>query len=163
MFLRDDESYDIVGKGEVMVSLSNGSKLKLRNVKHIPQLKRNLISIGQLADREIKITFDGDVCKITKGAIVMAHDKKEGTFYMTSGFRALILVASSVLDAGVWHQRLEHMSEKGMKLMLSKDKLPELKSIDLNFCEDFIYGKQRKVSFSKVRKTLKAEVGVSSN
>ena len=93
----------------------------------------------------------------------MAHDKKEGTFYMTSGFRALILVASSVLDVGVWHQRLEHISEKEMKLMLSKDKLPELKSIDLIFYEDFIYGKQRRVGFSKMRKTLKAEIGVSSN
>ena len=44
VYLGDDEPYDIVGKGEVMVSLSNGSKLKLRNVKYIPQLKRNLIS-----------------------------------------------------------------------------------------------------------------------
>ena len=49
------------------------------------------------------------------------------------------------------------MSEKGMKVMLSNDKLSELKSTDLDFCEDCIYEKQWRVSFSKVRKTLKEE------
>jgi len=32
-----------------------------------------------------------------------------------------------------------------------------LKSIDLDFCEDCVYEKQRRVSFSKARKTPKAE------
>jgi len=49
------------------------------------------------------------------------------------------------------------MSEKGMKVMLSKNKLPELKSVELNFCKDWVYGKQKRVSFSTVRKTPKAE------
>ena len=38
----------------------------------------------------------------------------------------------------------------------SKDKLPELKSINLE-CEDCVYGKQQRVSFSKVRKTPKGK------
>jgi len=49
------------------------------------------------------------------------------------------------------------MSKKGMKVTLSKDKLLGLKSVDLDFCEDCIYRKQKRVSFSMVRKTLKAE------
>jgi len=49
------------------------------------------------------------------------------------------------------------MSKKRMKVMLSKDKLSRLKSIDLDFYEDCVYGKQKKVSFSKVRKTPKVE------
>ena len=71
----------------------------------------------------MKITFDGDVCKITKGAMVMVHRKKKGTIYITSGSGASILVASLKLDVRVWHWRLGHMSEKKMKVILSKDKL----------------------------------------
>ena len=119
-----------------MVSLSNDSTLKLRNIRHISKLKRNLISVGQLADGEMNTSFDGDVCKITKGAMVMAHGKKEGTLYMSSSFGASISVASSEADVGVWHRRLGHMSEKGMKVILSKDKLSRLKYVDLDFCED---------------------------
>ena len=44
-----------------------------------------------------------------------------------------------------------------MKTMLSKSKLLGLKSFDLDFCEDCVYGKQRKVSFSKVMKFTKAK------
>jgi len=49
------------------------------------------------------------------------------------------------------------MSEKGIKAMLSKGKPLRLKSIDVDLCEDLVYGKQRKVSFSKVKKSPKAE------
>ena len=76
MYLGNDEPCDIVGKGDVVVSLSNGSTLKLRNVRQVPKLKRNLISVEQLADEGMETTFDSDVCKITKGAMVMAHGKK---------------------------------------------------------------------------------------
>ena len=41
--------------------------------------------------------------------------------------------------------------------MLSKDKLSGLKSVDLDFCEDCVYGKQKRASFSVVRKIPKAE------
>ena len=112
VYLGDDEPCNIVGKGDVVVSPSNGSTLKLRNVRHAPKLKRNLISIGQLADGGMKTTFDGNVCKITKGAMVMAHRKKEGTLYMTSGSVASISIASLEADVRVGHQRLGHMSEK---------------------------------------------------
>ena len=76
---------------------------------------------------------------------------------MTWRFTTSISVAASDIDANTWHHRLGHMSEKGMKTMLTKGKLPEFKPIDLDFCEDCIYEKQRKVSFSKVKKSLKAK------
>jgi len=44
-----------------------------------------------------------------------------------------------------------------MKAMLPKHKLIRLKSINLDFCEDRVYEKQKKISFSKVKKSSKAE------
>ena len=49
------------------------------------------------------------------------------------------------------------MSEKGIKMLLSKGKLPELKSIDFDMCESCILGKQKRVSFLKIGRTPKAE------
>jgi len=37
---------------------------------------------------------------------------------MMSDSGASVSVASPELDAGAWHRRLGHMSEKGMKVML---------------------------------------------
>ena len=49
------------------------------------------------------------------------------------------------------------MSEKGMKTLLSKGKLSDLKNVDVGLCEDCIFGKQKKVCFIKIGKTPKAE------
>ena len=43
-----------------------------------------------------------------------------------------------------------------MKMLLSKGKLPELKSINLDICERYILGNQKRVSFLKTGRTPKA-------
>ena len=42
-------------------------------------------------------------------------------------------------------------------MLLSKGKLPELKSVDFDMCESCILGNQKKVSFLKTSRTTKAE------
>ena len=87
----------------------------------------------------------------------MARGKKTGTLYMTSSPRDIIAVADASTDTSLWHCRLGHMSEKGIKMLLSKGKLPKLKSIDFDTCESYILGKQKNVSFLKNGRTPKAE------
>ena len=87
----------------------------------------------------------------------MACKKKTGTLYMTSSPRYTIAVAEASTDTSLWHHRLGHMSEKGMKMLLSRGKLPKLKSIDFNMGESCISGKQKHVSFLKTSRTPKAE------
>ena len=53
--------------------------------------------------------------------------------------KAIVNVART--DSVVWHHRLGHMSEKGMKILHTKNLLPGLKNIDLEFCENCVYGK----------------------
>ena len=60
----------------------------------------------------------------------MAREKKTGTLYMTSCPRDTFAIADASTDTSLWHRRLGHMSEKWMKILLSKGKLLELKSID---------------------------------
>lgn len=47
------------------------------------------------------------------------------------------------------------MSKKGIKSLLFKNKFSYLKSIDFNFCEDYVHGKQKRMSFSKTRVKLR--------
>ncbi|KAL5739216.1 hypothetical protein ACOSQ2_028396 [Xanthoceras sorbifolium] len=155
--LADDETLKIVGKGDIRLKLPNGSTWKLQGVRHIPGLKRNLISIGQLDGEGYCTTFSGCEWKITKGALVVARGKKCGTLYVTSNLENIVAVANSDGKSNLWHQRLGHMSEKGMKTLLSKGKLPDLKAVDVGLCEDCIFGKQKKVSFAKIGKIPKAE------
>ena len=69
----------------------------------------------------------------------------------------MVAVIETVNNSTMWHQRLGHMSEKGMKLMAAKGKLSSLKHVDVGACEHCILGKQKKVNFSRTGKTLKVE------
>ncbi|KAE8685870.1 cytochrome P450 71A9-like [Hibiscus syriacus] len=155
--LADDETLKIVGKGDIRLKLPNQTTWKLTGVRHILGLKRNLISVGQLDGEGYSTTFSGCEWKITKGALVIARGKKTGTLYITSNLENIIAVADADGKSNLWHQRLGHMSEKGMKTLLSNGKLPDLKNVDVGLCEDCIFGKQKKVSFAKIGKTPKAE------
>ncbi|BBH07646.1 Toll-Interleukin-Resistance domain family protein [Prunus dulcis] len=128
-----------------------------KDVRHIPDLRKNLISVGQLASEGYTTIFHGDDWKISKGAMMVARGKKSGTLYMTAGARCSIAIAAGNEYPNMWHQRLGHMSEKGMKIMHSKGKLPGLESVEIDMCEDCIYGKQKRVSFQTSGRTPKKE------
>jgi hypothetical protein len=49
------------------------------------------------------------------------------------------------------------MSEKGMQILHKRNFLLDLKQIDLDLCEHYVYGKQKRVRFLKVRKEKKNE------
>ncbi|XP_057426441.1 uncharacterized mitochondrial protein AtMg00300-like [Lotus japonicus] len=88
--------------------------------------------------------------------MTIARGKRIGTLYKTGGACHLIAVASNE-NPNLWHQRLGHMSAKGMKVMHSKGKLPGLQSVEIDMCEDCIFGKQKRVSFQTSGRTPKKE------
>jgi len=83
--------------GDVWILFPNGFVWLLAKVRHIPDLRRNLISIGQLDDEGHATLFVGGTWQATKGARVLAHGKKTNTLYMTSSLRETIAVAKEVL------------------------------------------------------------------
>ncbi|KAI5434133.1 hypothetical protein KIW84_021121 [Lathyrus oleraceus] len=73
-YLGNEKSYEIVGKGVMKIKLG-GSEWELKNVRHIPDLTKNLISVGQLASEGYTTVFHGDQWKISKGAMTVARDR----------------------------------------------------------------------------------------
>ena len=53
----NDGSTKAIGIGDVRLETSNGTVLFLKNVKHIPDSRMNLISIGKLDDEGFCNTF----------------------------------------------------------------------------------------------------------
>ena len=106
MYLANGSTLDVVGMGDVLILLPNGSVWLLVKVRHIPNLRRNLISIGQLDDKWHAILFVGGTWKVTKGAKVLARGKKTDTLYMTSSPRETIAIAKASTDTSLWHRRL---------------------------------------------------------
>ena len=59
VYLGDDQACDMVGKGSKQIKL-NESVWKLDDVRHVPYLRKNLVSIGQLAKDGYVTTSTGN-------------------------------------------------------------------------------------------------------
>ena len=55
----------------------------------------------------------------------------------------------------LWHQRLGHMSEKGLKVLVERKSLPSLKFLNLNFYKYCVFGKQCRQKFKTGRHITK--------
>ena len=80
--LADNKTLDITRVGNVSVKTTLGTNWILKDVKFIPDLKRMLISVGQLDDEGHRIEFGDGQWKVTKGSMVIARGRKRGTVYM---------------------------------------------------------------------------------
>ncbi|KAL2251622.1 UNVERIFIED_CONTAM: Retrovirus-related Pol polyprotein from transposon TNT 1-94 [Sesamum indicum] len=157
VYLADNKPLKIVGKGDVRIKSTNGSCWTLHDVRHIPGLKRNLISVGQLDSDGFHTMFGDTKWKISRGAMTLARGLKSGMLYMAGGSSSNIPFAGTISQANLWHNRLGHMSEKGMNVLKSKGRLPELKSVEVGHCEHCVFGKQKRVGFLTTRRTPRKE------
>ena len=67
VFLGDNKECDIVVRGDILLSLKNGSQWFLKDVRHVPTLMRNLISVSQLYTQGCNVNFDLDSWQVSKG------------------------------------------------------------------------------------------------
>ncbi|KAJ0804413.1 putative RNA-directed DNA polymerase [Helianthus annuus] len=139
----------VVGVGDVCLKFDTGMELVLHNVKHVPDIRLNLISAGLLDNDGYHSTFGDGIWKLTRGSLIVARGKRSSKLYRThpkiSKDSVNLLVNNDMTD--LWHRRLAHMSEKGMSILLKKNALPDLHNVHLKKCSHCLAGKQRRVSF----------------
>jgi hypothetical protein len=74
--LGDDAPCKIVGMRKVKIKQRNGNQWLLKEVRHVPDLRKNLISIGKLASEGCISIFTDKVWKVTKGSLVIEKERR---------------------------------------------------------------------------------------
>jgi hypothetical protein len=85
VFLGDDLTAKILGRGRVKLLLKDGRIRTLHEVPHIPKLARSLISISNLDDAGVDIVFGKNTCKMVQGSMVLMRGVQCGTTYKLLG------------------------------------------------------------------------------
>jgi hypothetical protein len=156
--LGDDAPCKIVGMGKVQIKQKNGNQWLLKEVRHVPDLRKNLISTGQLTSEGCVSIFTDNAWMVTKGSLVIEKGEKLGTLDLCIGNSDYsISLASTGVDTTFWHHSLGHMSEKGMQILHKRNSFLDLKQVDLDFLEHCVYGKHKRVKFLRVGKVKKRE------
>ncbi|RVW34206.1 Retrovirus-related Pol polyprotein from transposon TNT 1-94 [Vitis vinifera] len=153
----NDGSAKSIGIGDVRLETSNGTMLTLKNVKHISDIRMNLISTGKLDDEGFCNTFRDSQWKLTRGSMVIAKGNKSSSLYLMQA-RVIDSSINAVDDDStfeLWHNRLGHMSEKGLMILAKKNLLSGMKKGSLKRCAHCLAGKQTRVAFKTLRHTRK--------
>lgn len=87
---------------------------------------------------------------MARGRLLKVLGSKFGNKYMIEISRVIVVVADLESDRTLWHQRLGHVSKRGMKVLSLKGKLYDLKSTDIGLCEDGVLSMRKRVSSSKI-------------
>lgn len=145
---------DIVGIGDVCIQTNTGCTLTLKDVRHVPDLRHNLISVQALDLAGFCSNFGNGTWKLTKGSLMVARGTMYSTLYRTQV--KLIRDGLNAVEGDAlsdwWHKTLARISEKGLRIWSRKSLIPSDKGTMLNPYDYSLFGKHHGVSFSKTLK-----------
>lgn len=108
----------IDGIGFIKIRMYDGTTQTLKHVRHVPDLKKNLISLGILDSSDYIFKYDHRGLKIIKNSNIIMKGVKQNGLHVLEGLFVPVLSALQVdydIDrAKLWHLRLGHMSAKGL-------------------------------------------------
>jgi hypothetical protein len=134
----------------------NDTDVSLKDVFHVPGMKKNLMSVAQLTSSGQYVLFGPQDVKVYRdlevhGDPVMMGQRMESVYVM-SAETAYVDKARRNETADLWHMRLSHVSyfkqEEMMKKSMSKG-LPNLDVRTDTTCEGCQYGKAHRLPYEE--------------
>ncbi|KAK3021915.1 hypothetical protein RJ639_045209 [Escallonia herrerae] len=146
----DNSIHPVVNEGTANINAhgSMNSDVVLKDVYHVPGLKKNLVSVSQITDSGKYVLFGPkdvmvlDKLKNVEADILLVGEKKESLFVMSAG-EAYIKQTSKNDRAAIWHARLGHVGYQMLQQISSKKLLngvPVLKDVHTNVVSSFPKG-----------------------
>jgi len=81
----DDHPCNVEGMGIVRIKMDDGIVRELKEVRYVPQLKRNLISVGTLEELDLVVSIRDGVLKMIKGSMVVMKGVRRNNLYYLKG------------------------------------------------------------------------------
>lgn len=150
--LGNNKKMEVVGKENVKIVLRN-TAYTISDVFYIPELKNNLLSLGQLQEKNITVIIQKGMCKIYHDERGLLAESKMSinrmfilTYQTSEAERSKQHCFQTVTEdmPKLWHERYGHLSHRGMKTLQSKEMVRGLPAFDTQSftCSDCLVGKQ---------------------
>lgn len=165
--LGDNSMCEVKGRGTIYIQkYVNGKWIdgRIDDVLYVPDLKRNLFSIGVITQKGFNLRLTSENALIYSGNDLIAYGKREKNNLYRIMFKVITKYEANVTvknDLSLWHQRLAHINCKALRDMINKNLVTgiKLESNNTFFCECCILGKQHKLPFNKIAQTRKSKAG----
>jgi len=120
--LGKNSSITVMGKGNVRIKVNENTQV-ITGVFYVPDLKSNLLSIGQLQEKGLAILIQHGKCKVyhpNRGLIIETTMSSNRMFILLTHCQAREQTCYSTItedSARVWHRRYGHLSYDGLKTL----------------------------------------------
>lgn len=118
----NDDVCEIKGIRTIHLKMHNGAVKTLTEVRYVPDLKKNLLSLEVLESSGYKISMHGGVLRAIRGALVVLRGTRIGNLYFLDGstVTGTTTVSKSIEDdetnnSKLWHMRLGYAGEKALQ------------------------------------------------
>ncbi|GJT63917.1 retrovirus-related pol polyprotein from transposon TNT 1-94 [Tanacetum coccineum] len=163
VLLGDNRACAIMGIGKVRVQMKDGSRFVLENVCYIPELKRNLISLGTLDREGYTVKLQNGRVKVIKGSLmVLSRTMKGNCVYSLDGW-----AESGEASVGIQEKKVLRRCGINAWVTLVKQACMNWKKREvlgnkglgkLEFYENCVLGKSTRVSFGRGQHTTEGVI-----
>jgi transposase InsO family protein len=143
---------EVMGKGNIRLEI-NGAVQVVTDVYYVPDLKNNLLSVGQLQERGLTLLIQNGTCKLyhpRRGLIMQTKMTANRMFVLLASVvfqeTSAFLQSATEDNSQLWHHRFGHLSYKGLRTLQYKQMvkgLPLVKASDKS-CTECLVGKQHR-------------------
>jgi len=115
----DDHPCNMEGIGTVCIKIDDGIIRELKEVRYVPQLKRNLISVGVLEALGLMVSIRDGVLKMIKGSMVVMKGVRWNNLYYLKGGTVTGQVETSISSdddcTQVWQMKVRQGGEMSLQ------------------------------------------------
>ncbi|GJZ29117.1 zinc finger, CCHC-type containing protein [Tanacetum coccineum] len=149
-----DGSYvEIKGKGSILLGCRNHEQKIVSEVYYIPNLKSNILSLGQLTEIGCKIIMDGNQLTLydrNKKLLMKIERSKNRLYSIKLQIETPICLLANVDNqAWLWHARLGHLNFEDINKMTRKSLVEGIPRINHagQICDACLLGKHSRTPF----------------
>ena len=150
---------EVKGIGSIRFENPDKTTFVLQDVRYLPGIARNLISMGSLEEKGCEFKAANGILKVIKGCTVFMKGARRRSLYILqakareTGFNigesgnASEQKDGQGSDIQLWHSRMGHLGQKGIEVLIKKGCFGDLKKTEMSLCKDCVIGKTHKESF----------------
>ena len=132
----DNDKGHIIEVGKIQITPSTF----IENVLYVKGLKRNLISISQLYDKDYKVSFESLLCIITNPIddSTIFIGRRQGNIYtidlneLSTNNHCLVATQAKINETSwLWHKKLGHASIHLVTKLINNDLIKEIPNLSI--------------------------------
>lgn len=134
--MANEEKIQAEGKGDITVQFSDrngGLLVDLTDVLFVPNLVANILSVGKLVEKGLKITFISNEARISKvnGEVILIAFSKNRLYEIEEQTLTVKLMNENL---SVWHRRFGHFNNESIKPVAKNKALQNISKYYEEFC-----------------------------